>query len=76
MKGDIPKECSEIGTLEGFWNGDGYEDSANGAKTQLRNEAATRGANIVRLDNTNAAGTRFTGAAFKCPEGAVPEATR
>jgi len=74
MKADPPSQCAEVGSVEGFWNGDGYEDSANGAKTKLRNAAGERGANYVRLETTNGAGTRFTGTAFKCPDGVkVPE---
>ena len=69
MKADPAADCQEVGQVEGFFNGDGKEKSSEGAKAILRNKAAERGANYVRLETTNAEGTNWAGTAFKCPAG-------
>lgn len=63
MKDDPPKECKELGNVEGFdtWNGD-----TNNSKNIIRNNAADIGANYVRFETAEKFG-KVTGTAFKCP---------
>jgi hypothetical protein len=64
LKADPPPECTEVGGVSAYRIGPDYQDKL---KNSLRNEAATKGANFVRLESLasdgNAAGT-----AYRCPE--------
>lgn len=67
-KADAKKECSEVGIISASSSNFVGETDAN-ARNKLRNEAAERGANYVRLDTyaENGNGVRYTGTAYKCP---------
>ncbi len=64
MKSDPPSGCEEVSAVSAYSVGPNYQESL---KNKLRNQAAEKGANYVRLDmlesNGNASGT-----AFKCKE--------
>ncbi len=63
MKADPPADCADVGGVSSYKIGPGYQDAL---KIALRNQAADKGGNYVRLesltDDGNAAGT-----AYKCP---------
>jgi len=60
---DPPANCVEVGFIE-------FADSRETwARNHVRNEAATRGANYLRMESTRVAGNLVTvsGTAFRCP---------
>ena len=64
MKADPPQGCSELGAVSGRAIGpDHIERSKNG----MRNEAAEKGANYVRLENLDTENGYAAGTAYKCP---------
>ena len=46
MKNDPPPSCAEVGSVSGYTVGPNYEERL---KNKLRNDAADKGANYVRL---------------------------
>lgn len=68
----VPHEnCQELAVVYGSGTGAGYtssEDKMRSAQNDLRNNAASRGANIVVLDAAGAdvSGFAFSGRAFQC----------
>jgi hypothetical protein len=66
MKADPPADCEDIGSV----SGQGFGGDDDDAKIAMRNAAATRGANYVRLDSvkTSKSGpAQYAGTAFRCP---------
>ncbi len=66
MKADPPGRCKDVGTI----TGQGFGDDDENAKIAMRNAAAKRGANYVRLDSvepSDSGPTRYAGTAFDCP---------
>jgi hypothetical protein len=61
IKSDPPANCKEIGVVVGS-NNNGNPEYMN---NDLRNNAAEKGANVVRLDTAYL--TKISGTAFKCP---------
>jgi hypothetical protein len=68
---DAPPGCKEIGTVSGNGMSMSYEEQATRAKNDMRNTAAERGANFVRLEGlTNdpqGGSMTATGTAYACP---------
>ena len=68
---DPPASCEEIGGVRGL--GSGWAESPEeNAKTEVRNNAAERGANVVRLETMTKTPdyghVTMTGTAHKCVE--------
>jgi hypothetical protein len=59
MKGDPPATCQDVGSVSG--RGDDEE-----MKVGLRNHAARKGANYVRMETYSAITETTTGTAFRC----------
>lgn len=65
MSADPPPNCTEIGHVSGSL---ARRDRAERAKNEMRNRAAEKGANYVRLEGVDSAyGSSANGTAFKCP---------
>jgi len=64
MKNDPPPGCAEVGGVSGYTVGPNYQERV---KNKLRNDAADRGANYVRLETLTSDGNA-SGTAFKCPD--------
>ena len=64
MKGDPPQGCKEIGGVSGYTIGPDYQEKN---KNKLRNEAATKNGNYVRLEQNDSDGNA-AGTAYRCPE--------
>jgi hypothetical protein len=64
MKADPPQGCVEVGSVDGSAKG---PDHVERAKNAMRNEAAERGANYVRLETLNTEDGEAAGTAYKCP---------
>ena len=65
-----PVGCKDLGQVYGSAStGVGYWNSEY-ARNQIRNRAASRGANIIALDSTTNTNERIalTGEAYRCPE--------
>lgn len=62
-KGDPPAGCAEAGGVSGYTIGPDYQEKN---KNKLRNEAATKGANYVRLEQNDSDGNA-SGTAYRCP---------
>jgi hypothetical protein len=69
MKSDPPGGCKEIGSLEGEGNTD-----VEAAKNDIRNKAAQKGANYVRMETID--GPYVTGTAYQCPPGSSAASAR
>lgn len=67
QKSDAEPSCKEIGTVTGSADCTlrGIEKCVEVAKNDLRNKAAEKGANFVRLEQVN--GSFHSGTAYKCP---------
>ena len=65
MKSDPPPGCQEVGSVRG----------GDDEKVILRNMAAEKGGNYVRLETVTPNGI-LTGTAYKCPESAPSTAAR
>ena len=66
-KADPPPTCKEAGSVSGYTIGPDYQEKN---KNKLRNEAAEKGANFVRLEQNDSDGNA-AGTAYKCPEGSA-----
>lgn len=64
MKGDPPPTCKEVGSVSGYTIGPDYQERN---KNKLRNEAAAKNANYVRLEQNDSDGNA-SGTAYKCSE--------
>jgi hypothetical protein len=64
MKHDPPQRCTEVGIVSGYKVGPNYLDRL---KNGLRNDAADKGANYVRLETLTSNGNA-SGTAFRCPD--------
>jgi hypothetical protein len=65
IHGEAPPNCTEVGPVVGSLY---RRDRVELAKNKMRNEAAEKGANCVRLEGVNGAyGSSANGTAFKCP---------
>jgi hypothetical protein len=62
-KSDPASGCKEVGGVSGYTIGPDYQDKN---KNKLRNEAAEKGANYVRLEQNDSDGNA-SGTAYKCP---------
>lgn len=62
-KADPPKGCVEKGGVSGYTIGPDYQERN---KNKLRNEAAEKGANYVRLEQNDSDGNA-SGTAYACP---------
>ncbi|MBS2018505.1 MAG: DUF4156 domain-containing protein [Deltaproteobacteria bacterium] len=62
-KADPPKGCVEKGGVSGYTIGPDYQERN---KNKLRNEAAEKGANYVRLEQNDSDGNA-SGTAYSCP---------
>ena len=62
-KADPPPACKEIGGVSGYTIGPDYQEKN---KNKLRNEAATKGGNFVRLEQNDSDGNA-SGTAYRCP---------
>ena len=70
MKADPPPGCAEVGPARGeFSNGEDTAARLEDAKRDMRNKAADKGANYVRMEAILPLGQGVTGTAYKCPEG-------
>jgi hypothetical protein len=60
LKADPPADCKEVGSVSAYMVGPNFQERL---KNKMRNDAAQKGANYVRLENLtsdgNAAGTAF-----------------
>jgi hypothetical protein len=65
-KGDPPQGCTEAGSVSGYTIGPNYQEKN---KNKLRNEAAEKGANFVRLEQNDSDGNA-AGTAYRCPPAA------
>ncbi len=63
MKADPPPACKEVGGVSSYTIGPSYQEKN---KTKLRNEAAEKGANYVRLEQNDSDGNA-AGTAYLCP---------
>lgn len=64
MKADPPQSCAEVGGVSGYKVGPDYQDRL---KNGLRNDAAEKGANYVRLETLTSDGNA-SGTAYRCPD--------
>lgn len=64
MKADPAPGCREVGGVSGYTVGPDYQERN---KNKLRNEAAVKGANYVRLEQNDSDGNA-SGTAFTCPD--------
>lgn len=66
---DPPESCEQISVISAYASNTGNDDES--VRDKLRNQAAARGANYVRLDKLGGSSTlkQYTGTAFKCPPG-------
>jgi hypothetical protein len=62
-KADPAAACAEVGGVSGYTIGPDYQDKN---KNKLRNEAAEKGANYVRLEQNDSDGNA-AGTAYRCP---------
>jgi len=69
QKANPPNSCEEISIITASASNTGNDDQS--ARDQLRDRAAERGANYVRLDTLGGSSTikEYTGTAYKCPPG-------
>ena len=67
MKADPPQACTEVGSVSGYKVGPNYQERL---KNDLRNDAAGKGANYVRLETLTSDGNA-SGTAFRCPDQAA-----
>jgi hypothetical protein len=63
-KAEPPQGCKDVGVVSAPSYVSGLEERTY---TTLKNEAAEKGGNYVRLDSVNSAG-QYTATVFKCPE--------
>ena len=63
MKGDPPPTCKEVGSVSGYTIGPDYQEKN---KNKLRNEAAAKNGNFVRLEQNDSDGNA-AGTAYRCP---------
>jgi Domain of unknown function (DUF4156) len=63
MKGDPPANCTEVGSVSSYTVGPDYQERN---KNKLRNEAADKQANYLRLEQNDGDGNA-AGTAFRCP---------
>ena len=63
-KAEPPQGCTEVGMVSAPSYVSGLEERTY---TTLKNAAAEKGGNYVRLDSINSAG-QYTATAFKCPQ--------
>ena len=66
---DPPESCEQISVISASASNTGNDDKS--AREKLRDRAAERGANYVRLDTLGGSSTlkEYTGTAYKCPPG-------
>jgi len=64
MKADPPAGCKERGGVSSYTIGPDYQEKN---KNKLRNEAAEKGANYVRLEQNDSDGNA-SGTSFTCPD--------
>ena len=64
MKSDPPPNCNEVGSVEGRGLG---PDHVEKAKNVMRNHAAERGGNYVRMETLDTDNGYATGTAYHCP---------
>lgn len=62
-KADPPPACQEVGGVSSYTIGPDYQ---NKNKNKLRNEAAEKGGNYLRLEQNDSDGNA-AGTAFRCP---------
>lgn len=60
------KDCREIGTITGM-SASAKDDGHEKALTDLKREAANKGANYVVVKQYSGYGTAVTGIAYECP---------
>ncbi len=70
MKADPPAACEELGDVEG--SDSAFTESGvnhESAKARLKNAAASKGANYVRMETAEKSGAtlRLHGTAYRCP---------
>ncbi|HVH47873.1 MAG TPA: DUF4156 domain-containing protein [Labilithrix sp.] len=65
-KADPPSGCTEAGGVSSYTIGPDYQEKN---KNKLRNEAAEKGANFVRLEQNDSDGNA-SGTAYRCPPAA------
>lgn len=63
MKADPAPGCTEVGGVSGYTVGPDYQEKN---KNKLRNEAAEKGGNYVRLEQNDSDGNA-SGTAYRCP---------
>lgn len=68
-RAEPPESCEQISVITAYASNTGNDDES--VREKLRNQAATNGANYVRLDKLGGSSTlkEYTGTAFKCPAG-------
>jgi hypothetical protein len=66
MKSDPPANCTEVGSVSAYRIGPSYQDKL---KNALREDAAKKGGNYVRLESLTSDGNA-AGTAYKCAEAA------
>ena len=66
---DPPPSCEQISIISA--SASNTENDVASVREQLRERAAARGANYVRLDKQDGSSTikEYTGTAYKCPSG-------
>ena len=69
MKADPSAGCKEVGQVSGIVKSP-QPPFIEDAKNEMRNEAATKGANYVRMETLT--DSSMTGTAYACPAGATP----
>lgn len=63
LKGDVPSTCKEVGSVSGYTIGPDYQERN---KNKLRNAAAEKNGNVVRLEQNDSDGNA-SGTAYRCP---------
>ena len=68
-KADPPEACQQVSVITASASNSGNDDET--VRASLRERAAARGANYVRLDQLGGTETikEYTGTAYKCPPG-------
>jgi hypothetical protein len=64
LKGDPPPTCKEVGGVSGYTIGPDYQERN---KNKLRNAAAEKKGNVVRLEQNDSDGNA-AGTAYRCPD--------
>ena len=68
-RADPPPSCEQVSVISATASNTGDDDES--VRQNLRDRAAARGANYVRLDKLGGSSTikEYTGTAYKCPSG-------